>query len=81
MSTQRDPHETSLDKELLSDEALARKARFCKDQCSICKRARTRGGLARWFVKYIDRPLCPYCKAYEQVYGCLAYEEPAARGR
>ena len=81
MSTQRDPRETNLDKELLSDKALVKKARFCKDQCSICKRARTKGGLARLFVKYIDRPLCPYCKAYEKVYGCLAYEEPAAQPR
>jgi len=81
MSTERDPRQSNLDRELLSDKDLVKKARFCKDGCSICKRARTRGGIARLFVKYIDRPLCPYCKAYEKVYGCPAYEDPTARGR
>jgi hypothetical protein len=61
----------------MTEKSKENKAKFCKEGCPICKRARTRGGIARWFVKNIDSPVCPYCKAYEQVYGCLAYEQPS----
>ncbi len=43
--------------------------------CPVCKRARHKQrGLAFWFVKKIEGNLCPYCKAYERVYGKKAHE-------
>jgi hypothetical protein len=30
--------------------------------------------LAYWFVKHIENGLCPYCQAYERVYGKKAHE-------
>lgn len=60
----------------MTEKSQERKAKFCKERCPVCKRARIRGGIARWFVKNIDKPVCPYCKAYEQVYGYPAYEQP-----
>ena len=53
---------------------LKKRARKCL-ACPICSRARDRQkGLAYLFTKYIDRKLCPNCKALEQVTGQLAYE-------
>jgi hypothetical protein len=31
-------------------------------------------GIAYFFTKYIDRKVCPNCKAYEKLTGQLAYE-------
>jgi transposase-like protein len=43
--------------------------------CPVCKRARAKqSGFAFWFVKNIEDGLCPYCKAYEKVYGKKAHE-------
>jgi len=61
--------------EMAKVETSRRLALFCKEMCPVCRRARRKGrGLAHWFVKNIDRPLCPMCKAYERVYGKRAYE-------
>jgi len=50
-------------------------ANFCKDLCPVCKAARTsQKGPNYWFVKNIDSKICPFCKAYEKVYGRKAYE-------
>jgi len=44
-------------------------------ECAICSRARRkRRGLAFLFVKYVEGDLCPYCQAYERVYGRKAHE-------
>jgi len=44
-------------------------------QCTVCGRARAnQEGLANWFVKKIESGLCPFCKAYERVYGRKAHE-------
>jgi hypothetical protein len=44
-------------------------------ECPVCNHARKRQkGLAFWFVKRIEGGLCPYCKAYERVYGRRAHE-------
>jgi hypothetical protein len=52
-----------------------RAARFCKDFCPVCRRARKKQrGICYWFVKNVDRKVCPCCKSYESVYGRLAYE-------
>jgi uncharacterized protein CbrC (UPF0167 family) len=43
--------------------------------CPVCKRARKKqSGLVYWFVKTIENGLCPYCQAYERVYGKKAHE-------
>ena len=44
-------------------------------ECPVCIRARkNQAGLAYWFVTVIESRLCPYCKAYEKVYGRKAHE-------
>ena len=44
-------------------------------ECLPCKRAREkRRGIAYWFVKRIEGSICPFCKAYEKVYGRKAHE-------
>lgn len=51
-----------------------RMAKQCID-CPVCKRARNKqAGVAYWFVKNIEDGLCPFCKAYEKVYGKKAHE-------
>jgi hypothetical protein len=53
------------------DRELARKCL----ECPVCRQARKQGrGLAFIFVKYMERGLCPQCKAYEKVYGRKAHE-------
>ncbi len=48
-------------------------------ECPVCRRARTKQrGFAFWFVKVIEGGICPYCRAYERVYGRKAHE-PTAR--
>jgi transposase-like protein len=49
-------------------------AQFCVT-CPVCTRARKKQrGIAYWFVKNIENGLCPYCAAYERVYGKKAHE-------
>ena len=44
-------------------------------ECPVCRQARKKQkGLAFAFVKFIEGGLCPYCKAYERVYGKKAHE-------
>lgn len=51
-----------------------RMARKCLE-CPVCRHARKKQrGAAFWFVKRIEGSLCPYCKAYEKVYGQKAHE-------
>jgi len=54
--------------------SASRRAKFCKDTCTWCKRARTKGGVARWSVKNLERKYCPMCKAYEREFQKPAYE-------
>lgn len=43
--------------------------------CGPCKRARRKqSGLVFWLVKFIEGGLCPFCRAYEKVYGRKAHE-------
>ncbi|MGO9202106.1 MAG: hypothetical protein ACLQM8_16390 [Limisphaerales bacterium] len=48
--------------------------------CLVCQRARRRqAGLAFWLVKTFER-LCPFCRAYEKVYGRKSHEpDPRAQ--
>ena len=44
-------------------------------ECPVCSRARKmQRGIAYWFVKHIEDGICPYCAAYERVYGKKAHE-------
>ena len=44
-------------------------------ECPVCRQARARQkGFAFWFVKTIEDGFCPFCKAYERVYGKKAHE-------
>jgi uncharacterized protein CbrC (UPF0167 family) len=44
-------------------------------ECPVCAHARKKQrGIAYWFVKNIEKGLCPYCMAYERVYGKKAHE-------
>jgi uncharacterized protein CbrC (UPF0167 family) len=43
--------------------------------CPVCSRARkTQRGIAFFLVKHVEGSVCPYCKAYEKVYGRKAHE-------
>jgi uncharacterized protein CbrC (UPF0167 family) len=49
-------------------------AKFCIS-CPVCRHARKKQqGAAFWFVKKIEGDLCPFCKAYERVYGRKAHQ-------
>jgi len=49
-------------------------AKFCVS-CPVCSHARKKQeGAAFWFVKKIEGDLCPFCKAYERVYGRKAHQ-------
>ena len=49
-------------------------ARGCLE-CPLCRRAREKQkGIAFWFVKFLERGICPQCRAYEKVYGRKAHE-------
>jgi len=44
-------------------------------ECPVCSKARkNQKGFAFWFVKKIEGNFCPYCRAYERVYGKKAHE-------
>ena len=49
-------------------------AQMCVE-CKLCSYARKKQrGIAFWFVKRIEGSVCPFCKAYERVYGRKAHE-------
>lgn len=53
------------------DEAMAR---VCLT-CPVCRRAREKQqGVAYWIVTRVEDGRCPYCVAYEKVYGRKAHE-------
>jgi hypothetical protein len=50
-------------------------ADFCLNTCPVCKHARKKQkGITFWFVKNIERGVCPAGKAYEEVYGRKPHE-------
>ena len=54
-----------------TDRELARKCL----ECPLCNTAREKQrGLAFLFVKWVERGMCPQCRAYEKVYGTKAHE-------
>lgn len=53
-------------------------AAVCRN-CLVCRHARRRGeGLAYGFVRRIEKGVCPFCQAYERVYGVPAHGKRAA---
>ena len=51
-----------------------RLARLC-ELCPICRHAsHHQQGLAYAFVKNVEAGICPFCQAYERVYGKKAHE-------
>jgi len=51
-------------------------AEFCRSGCPVCQQARKhQHGFFFWFVKKVGNRGCPYCRAYEKVYGKKAYEK------
>jgi ssDNA-binding Zn-finger/Zn-ribbon topoisomerase 1 len=59
-------------------ENIAEKDRLMAEacvRCPICRHARKKQkGPAYLFVRVIEGKLCPYCRAYEKVYGRKAHE-------
>lgn len=50
-------------------------ANVCRN-CPVCRHARERqAGPAFWLVNRVERHLCPFCRAYERVYGRKAHEK------
>ncbi len=44
-------------------------------ECPVCRRARQKQrGICYFFVKWFEKGLCPYCKAYEKVHGRKSHE-------
>ncbi len=51
-----------------------KRAQQCVD-CLLCKKARrNQRGVSYWLVKHVEGSVCPFCKAYERVYGRKAHE-------
>lgn len=67
----------------MKQQALTNKDRAmgqCCVECTMCARAREKQkGFAFWVVKNIEGGICPYCKAYEKVYGRKAHEPVPAQ--
>lgn len=43
--------------------------------CRMCRHAREKQkGTAFWLVKHIERKICPYCQAYQRIFGRYAHE-------
>jgi len=48
-------------------------AGVCRN-CPVCRRARrNQRGAAFWLVNKVEAKLCPFCRAYERVYGRKAH--------
>jgi hypothetical protein len=46
----------------------------------VCRTARQRReGAAWWLVRRLKRGLCPFCRAYERVYGRAAHESAVSQ--
>jgi uncharacterized protein CbrC (UPF0167 family) len=46
--------------------------------CPVCRRARRhQRGAAFWLVQKVEGRVCPFCRAYERIFGRKAYERRA----
>ena len=49
-------------------------AKVCLN-CPVCRRARSQQkGVAYWMTSKVESKVCPFCRAYERVYGRKAHE-------
>lgn len=65
------PHQMKSRNHRKLDVALAK---VCVN-CPVCRRGRrTQKGAAFWLTSKVERRLCPFCRAYERVYGHRAHE-------
>jgi hypothetical protein len=45
--------------------------------CPVCQQARRKeAGAAFWIVTRVEAKLCPFCRAYERVYGRKSHGPP-----
>jgi len=52
-----------------------RKLARIRQTCPVCRTARRRqAGAAFWLVQRVESRVCPFCRAYERVYGRKAHE-------
>jgi hypothetical protein len=60
------------------DAKTVQRAEFCRDKCTLCKLGRKKdSGFFHALVKLEAKvKLCPWCRAYEKVYGVPAYRNP-----
>lgn len=60
------------------DAKTLKRAEFCRDKCFACRVGREKGrGILYHIVRLESRlKFCPWCRAYEKVYGVPAYEKP-----
>lgn len=55
-------------------------AKVCLN-CPACRHARkTQGGAAFWLVRNVENSVCPFCRAYERVYGRKSHERLPSAG-
>lgn len=50
-------------------------AKFCKETCPICSRARENGQGFLYQLTKIEEHVCPACRSYKKVYGVPAHEK------
>ena len=51
-------------------------------ECPVCTRARRKQrGVAFWFVKQVEGSVCPFCQAYEKVYGRKSHQPVTSDGK
>jgi hypothetical protein len=49
-------------------------AKICSN-CLLCRRARQKQrGAAYWLTRTVESRVCPFCRAFERVYGRKAHE-------
>lgn len=62
----------------MAEKIITDKDRWMAEQCRTCKvcahARKKQRGIIFWFVQKIEGSVCPFCKAYEKVYGKKAHE-------
>lgn len=53
------------------DQALAKVCRHCP---ACCRARKKQTGAAFWLVRKVEGGVCPFCRAYERVYGRKPHE-------
>ncbi len=56
-------------------------AKFCKDTCPVCTRARENGQGILYQLTRVEEHVCPACRSYKKVYGVPAHEKIVKKTR